>query len=68
MSHGTGASAAKAERYELALVDSAPHLSPGAAIIARLADLAVRHALPVGGPEHRRHIVEVVKRYPGEAT
>lgn len=34
-------SAAKADRYELVLVDSAPHVGPGAAIIARLADLVV---------------------------
>jgi chromosome partitioning protein len=33
--------AAKADSYELALVDSAPHVGPGAAIIARLADLVV---------------------------
>jgi chromosome partitioning protein len=33
--------AAKNERYELALVDSAPHVGPGAAVIARLADLVV---------------------------
>jgi chromosome partitioning protein len=33
--------AAKNERYDLALVDSAPHVGPGAAIIARLADLVV---------------------------
>ena len=32
---------AKDDRYELALVDSAPHVGPGAAIIARLADLVV---------------------------
>jgi chromosome partitioning protein len=33
--------AAEDDRYELALVDSAPHVGPGAAIIARLADLVV---------------------------
>jgi chromosome partitioning protein len=33
--------AAKDDRYELALVDSAPHVGPGAGIIARLADLVV---------------------------
>jgi chromosome partitioning protein len=33
--------AAKADRYDLALVDSAPHIGPGAAIIARLADLVI---------------------------